>query len=154
MVGALNWLVTQVIATVAFVAAVTGSVPEPSTDPIFAAGGAAIRGYDPVAYFTDSWPVRGSPQFTYEWNGATWLFASAEHLTQFAANPDRFAPQYGGYCAWGVNFGYTASTDPNAWAIRDGKLYLNNSRWVHAIWKLTPGANVAWADQRWPELTR
>ena len=83
MVGALNWLVTQVIAAVAFAAAITGSVPEPSTSPIFAPGGVAIRGYDPVAYFTDGRPVRGSPQFAYEWNGVTWHLASAEHLARF-----------------------------------------------------------------------
>ena len=88
MVGALNWLVTQVIAAVAFVAAITGSVPEPSTSPIFALGGTAIHGYDPVAYFTDGRPVRGSRQFAYEWNGTTWHFASAEHLARFAADPD------------------------------------------------------------------
>ena len=152
MLGAFNWLVTQAIAAVAFVAAITGSVPEPSANAIFAPGGAAIRGYDTVAYFTDGRPVLGSPQFAYEWNGATWQFASAEHLAQFAADPDRFAPQYGGYCAWGVNFGYTTSTDPNSWAVRDGKLYLNNSPWVHAIWKLTPSANITWADKRWREL--
>lgn len=80
-------------------------------------------------------------------------FASTEHLAQFVSDPDRFAPQYGGYCAWGVNFGYTASTDPNAWAVRDGKLYLNNSRWVHTIWKLTPSANIAWVDKHWPEIS-
>ncbi|MHA1564875.1 MAG: YHS domain-containing (seleno)protein [Alphaproteobacteria bacterium] len=148
----LNWVVTQIIAVVAFVAVATGSVPEPSSSLVFAPGGVAIRGYDPVAYFTEGQPVQGNSRFTYEWNGATWRFTSAENLAQFTSDPRRFAPQYGGYCAWGVNFGYTASTDPNSWAIRDGRLYLNNSSWVHRIWKLTPGANISWADKRWPDL--
>ncbi len=148
----LNWVVTQLIAVVAFIAAVTGSVPEPSNSLIFAPGGLAIRGYDPVGYFTEARAVLGDPDITYDWSGATWRFASLEHLAQFTSDPNRFAPQYGGYCAWGVNFGYTASTDPNSWAIRDGKLYLNNSRWVHRIWKLTPGANINWADKQWPDL--
>src|SRR3954452_12028082 len=78
-------------------------------------GGAAIDGYDPVAYFTDSKPVKGNPQFNYTWQGAKWQFASASHRDAFAKSPERYAPQYGGYCAYGVGEGHTVSIDPEAW---------------------------------------
>ena len=87
--------------------------------------GKAIDGYDPVAYFTDGKAVKGQSRFTHEWMGATWLFASAEHRDLLAADPERYAPQYGGYCAYAVSQGATADIDPSAWKIVDGKLYLN-----------------------------
>jgi YHS domain-containing protein len=70
-----------------------------SADPVFQSSGYAIRGYDPVAYQTQSQPVKGSQQFSYQWMGATWLFASAEDRDCFRSEPERYAPQYGGYCA-------------------------------------------------------
>ena len=85
--------------------------------------GTAIEGYDPVAYFTESRPVEGASAFSHDWMGVTWYFASAENRVQFAAEPERYAPQYGGYCAWAVAHGYTAKIDPKAWKIVDGKLY-------------------------------
>ena len=83
--------------------------------------GTAIEGYDPVAYFTEGHPVEGESGFAHDWMDATWYFASAENRDQFAADPDRYAPQYGGYCAWAVARGYTAKIDPEAWKIVDGK---------------------------------
>ena len=85
----------------------------------------AIRGTDPVAYFTQGGPVAGSADFTHTWNNATWQFSSAENRDLFASNPEQYAPQYGGFCAWAMSQGYTASIDPSAWKIVDGKLYLN-----------------------------
>ena len=100
-------------------------------DAIYKNGsGLAIRGYDPVAYFTDQRPVKGLPQFNYSWMGATWLFATAANRDQFSADPARYAPQYGGYCSYAVSKGHTASIDPEAWRIVDGKLYLNYSKGV------------------------
>ena len=90
-------------------------------------GGVAIDGTDPVAYFTDGRPAQGSSDFEHEWMGATWRFVSAAHRDLFAADPAKYAPQYGGYCAWAVSQGYTAKIDPAAWKIVDGKLYLNYS---------------------------
>src|SRR5437016_4674828 len=87
-------------------------------------GGIAIKGYDPVAYFTQSKPVKGSSAFTYQWMNATWWFASAEARDEFARIPEKYAPQYGGYCAYGVSQGHTAPIDPEAWTIVEGKLYL------------------------------
>ena len=114
--------------------------------------GLAIRGTDPVAYFTQGGPVAGSSEFTYTWNNATWQFASAENRDLFAANPEQYAPQYGGYCAWAVSQGYTAAIDPNAWKIVDGKLYLNFNRGVQRRWERDIPGNIARANANWPEV--
>jgi len=89
-------------------------------------GDVAIKGYDPVAYFTDGKAVEGDEQYSYNWLGATWHFASAAHRDLFATDPSRYAPQYGGYCADGVSFGtVTTNIDPRAWRIIDDKLYIS-----------------------------
>jgi len=115
-------------------------------------GGVAIEGVDPVAYFAEGRPVEGSSAFEHEWMGATWRFASAEHRDQFAVDPERYAPQYGGYCAWAVAQGYTAKIDPAAWKIVDGKLYLNYSPAVQSQWQSDIPGNVAKADANWPGI--
>ena len=115
-------------------------------------GGVAIDGTDPVAYFTEGAPIEGSSAFTHDWNGATWRFASAENRDRFAADPEAFAPQYGGYCAWAVSQGYTASTDPEAWKIVDGKLYLNYSKGVQERWEGDVAGNIAKGDANWPTV--
>lgn len=119
---------------------------------IFTNWGSAIRGYDPVAYFTQGKPVKGSSDYEYEWKGATWRFSSAEHRDAFKANPEKYAPQYGGHCAWAVSQGYTASTVPEAWRIVDGKLYLNYSLGVKATWEQDVPGNIAKGDKNWPGL--
>jgi YHS domain-containing protein len=112
----------------------------------------AVRGTDPVAYFTAQQPILGLPQFEYEWQGATWRFSSAETRDRFIANPMAYAPQYGGYCAQAVSNGYLASIDPNAWEIVDGKLYLNYSLGVQRQWRQDIPGNIARADANWPEV--
>lgn len=124
--------------------------PALAAPPVFSNGGYAINGYDPVAYFTESKPVKGDAQYSLEWNGATWLFASAANRDRFRADPEAFAPQYGGYCAYAVSRGYTASTDPKAWTVYEGKLYLNFSRPVRLIWKRDIPGNIRAADRNWP----
>ena len=91
-------------------------------------GGVAIKGYDPVAYFTEGRPVKGSAEFAQEWLGATWHFANAKHRDAFAANPEKYMPQFGGYCSMGMSKGYVVSLDPEAWRIVDGKLYVYGSK--------------------------
>ncbi len=110
----------------------------------------AVSGYDPVAYFIEGRPVEGRKAFEFEWNGATWRFADADNLAAFQADPEKFAPQYGGYCAWAVSQGYTASTDPEAWRIVDGKLYLNYSKSVQSTWVQDIPGNIAKANRNWP----
>ena len=133
-------------AALAFAGAAAAQKPA-----IYAEGGAAIRGYDPVAYFTDSRPVKGTPQHTHQWQGATWRFASAQNRDAFAAAPEKYAPQYGGYCAYGAAQGYAVSTVPEAWSVVQGKLYLNYSRGVQGDWLKDPAGYIRKADANWPK---
>ncbi len=121
---------------------------------VFAEGGAAINGYDPVAYFELKGPVKGTSEFSLSWNGATWHFASAANRDLFEADPEAHAPQYGGYCAYAVSRGYTASTDPDAWSVHDGKLYLNYNRLVRALWSRDIPGNIANGDANWPGVLK
>lgn len=123
-------------------------------DPIYTGtfSSLAVSGYDPVAYFREGRPVEGSGDFEYDWKGATWRFSSAENLAAFKADPESYAPQYGGYCAWAVSQGYTASADPNAWRIVDGKLYLNYSKPVQGTWAQDIPGNITKADANWPRV--
>lgn len=122
-------------------------------DPVFSTYlGGAIRGYDPVAYHTEDKPVAGKRAHRVEWKGATWSFASAENKALFEGDPEKYAPRYGGYCAWAVSQGYTASIDPDAWSIVDGKLYLNYSLGVREQWSGDIPGNIAKGDANWPKL--
>ncbi|UWQ97709.1 YHS domain protein [Rhodobacteraceae bacterium S2214] len=122
------------------------------TPAIYAEDGIAIDGTDPVAYFTDGEPVAGSPDHQVMWQGATWQFSSAANRAAFEADPYAYAPQYGGYCAYAVSQGYTASTTPAAWSIVDGKLYLNYSRRIRRKWERDPAGYIAAGDANWPEV--
>ncbi|MEL7314135.1 MAG: YHS domain-containing (seleno)protein, partial [Cyanobacteria bacterium J06559_3] len=113
---------------------------------VYVEDGVAIQGADPVAYFTEDGYVQGSDEFTHEWNGATWHFASAENRDAFAGEPEAYAPEYGGFCAWAVSQGNTAPIDPTAWKIVDGKLYLNYDDSVQARWSEDIPGNIAKAD--------
>ena len=123
-------------------------------DPVYTSfiGNTAIGGYDPVAYFTQSKPVKGRGDFSYSYKGADWNFASQENLDAFKASPEKYAPQYGGYCAYAVSQGYTASTDPLAWTIVDDKLYLNYSKSVRQLWLREAKNNILKGDKNWPGL--
>ena len=124
-----------------------------AVDPVFSTFfGGAIRGYDPVAYHTEGKPVAGKRAHRVEWKGATWSFASAENKALFEGDPEKYAPWYGGYCAWAVSNGGTASIDPDAWTIVDGKLYLNYSLGVREQWSQDIPGNIAKADVNWPRL--
>jgi hypothetical protein len=139
----------------AFAAPAAATLARPAfamTPEVFAVDGLAIRGYDPVAYFKDRTDVEGSPEFSIMWKGAEWRFTNAENLADFEADPDRWAPQYGGYCAFAVAKGYTAKTEANAWSIHNDKLYLNFSRAVRARWALNKDGFIKDADANWPNV--
>ena len=119
---------------------------------IFAEDGVAIRGADPVAYFTQGQPVEGRTEFAYDWNGATWLFSSAQNRARFISDPEAYAPQYGGYCAFAASEGNLASTVPEAWKIVDGKLYLNYSLGVQQLWDQDIPGHIAKANANWPGI--
>ncbi len=110
----------------------------------------AVGGYDPVAYFSEGRPVEGSEAFELEHRGATWRFASATNRDAFRADPDRYAPQYGGYCAWAVSQGYRAKGDPAHWKVVDGRLYLNYNGDVQRRWEQDIPGNIRAADINWP----
>jgi YHS domain-containing protein len=120
--------------------------------PVNESGGVAIKGYDPVAYFTEAKPVKGTPAHTHAWNGSTWRFASAANRDAFAADPEKYAPKYGGFCAYGVASGYKVDIDPDAWSIVDGQLYLNYSTSVRRDWLKDTKGYIAKADTNWPGL--
>ena len=119
---------------------------------VFAPSGIAINGIDPVGYFTEAKPVAGDAAFTSVWEGAEWRFASAGNKARFDADPEAFAPKYGGYCAYAVSQGYTASTDPEAWTIHKDRLYLNYSKGVRKKWLRDTDAYIEAADRNWPAV--
>lgn len=116
--------------------------------------GVAINGYDPVAYFTEKKPVAGKADITYDWKGVTWRFASAQNRDAFKAEPEQYAPQYGGYCAYAVSKGYTAKTDPQAWRVVGGKLYLNYNKSVQSTWAKDIPGYIKSADKNWPGVLK
>jgi YHS domain-containing protein len=116
------------------------------------AKGVAVHGYDPVAYFVMGKPVKGTPEFSAAWKGATYWFANASHLQTFRTDPARYEPQYGGYCAFGVAQGAKPDIDPTAFAVVDGKLYLNLSAGVQRRWQADVPGHIRKADQNWSSL--
>lgn len=129
--------------------------PEVSTlKPSFFGGtwDAALNGFDTVAYHTEGRPVRGTEDFETQYLGVTWRFASQENLDLFLAEPDKYRPAYGGYCAWATAEGYLAAGDPEVWKIVDGRLYLNYNRKVSDTWSADIPGFVAKADANWPTI--
>ena len=114
--------------------------------------GVAVKGYDVIGYFDEKRPVKGKADFKYEYQGATYLFASAAHRGRFAGDPERYLPQYGGYCAYGMAKGHKAPVDPEAWSVIDGRLYLNYSLGVRTDFSKDTARNIEDAGKNWPKL--
>jgi YHS domain-containing protein len=129
-----------------------GEAQNKPVSEVYAPGNQAINGYDPVAFFTDSMPVKGSNSYSYNWNGADWLFSSADNLDKFKADPDKYAPQYGGYCAYGTSQGHKAPTKPETWTIVNGKLYFNYNNDVKKKWTADRDGLIEKADANWPTV--
>jgi YHS domain-containing protein len=125
----------------------------PVTPVNVTAEGVAIKGYDPVAYFIDKKPIKGVPEFEYIWHGAKWRFSSAAHLEMFRQSPDRYAPRYGGYCAYAVSQGKVADIDPDSWTVFDDRLYLNLNPDVKKLWEKDMRKYIRQADENWPEIS-
>jgi YHS domain-containing protein len=144
----------RVMAVLAlFVIMAFSCVKSSAVEPVnVTADGVAIKGYDPVAYFLEGRPVQGTREFEYTWMGAKWLFASAENRALFEADPEKYAPQYGGYCAYAVSQGKTADIEPEAWNIIGGKLYLNLNKEVQELWSKDPRGYIEKADRNWPGI--
>jgi YHS domain-containing protein len=119
---------------------------------IFSKDEIAIQGYDVVAYFKESKPVKGTKGFSMKYGDATWYFSSPENLKTFQSSPEKFIPQYGGYCAYGMSRGYKAKTEPDAWTIVNGKLYLNYNLDVRNTWNEKQAENIQKANVNWPTV--
>ncbi len=119
---------------------------------IFSTKDGAIHGYDPVAYFVEQAPVKGNEKYSLVWEGAVWYFASEENKERFEVNPEKYTPQYGGYCAYAVANGYTAKTDPTAWSIVDDRLFLNYNKSIQKKWDNNREAFIDQADKNWQSI--
>jgi YHS domain-containing protein len=116
------------------------------------ATGFVIRGYDPVAYFTGGRPVPGRSDLSAEYKGGTYLFANAANRDAFKANPEKYVPQYGGYCAYGVAVGKKFDIDPSSWRIVDGKLYFNLNPVILEKWSSDTKGYLRKSEENWPKI--
>lgn len=132
---------------IAFLCSCGGSV-----ESTFSTNEGAIAGFDPVSYFTNDEPLKGTEEYTCMWNGAKWYFTSDENRKVFEASPEMYAPQYGGYCAYAISQGYTAKIDPKCWKIVENKLYLNYDPDIQKKWEEDQSEYIMYADSNWPKI--
>jgi hypothetical protein len=122
------------------------TVPDSAGRPVM------LLGHDPVAYFTRGQPARGKPEFVADLKARSYYFENADSRAQFLANPARYEPQYGGFCASGAAFAVKLGSDPTAWEIRDGRLFIFGDILGHTAWRLDPAWNIDHADRLWPQI--
>jgi YHS domain-containing protein len=146
--AATPWLLAIVLSAGVFVSAVVGQAKSPVV-AVNTTNGLGLKGHDPVAYFTSGEPTPGVDQYTYRWKGVTYRFASAENLEHFKADPEKYLPQYGGYCAYAMSINRIADISPDRWAIVDGRLYLNKNLLAHTLWSVSKSGNIESADRNW-----
>jgi YHS domain-containing protein len=142
----------KIVSVCVFVLLLTTTAFAEGVKPVNAKEGIAIRGYDVVAYFNDSKPVKGTEQFQHSWNGATWHFSNEANRDAFAKDPVKYAPQFGGYCAYAASRDYIYDADPNFWKIVDGKLYLNFNADAKKEWEKDVPLNIKKGNENWPGL--
>ena len=142
----------SLVKTLTIITLLTYSVLSQAISPIYSRGSIAIKGYDTVAYFTKGMATKGNETYAYDHLGATWQFESQENLDMFVKNPEKYMPQYGGYCAYAVSKNTTASIKPEIFEIIDDKLYLNYSESVQRRWLKDAKSYIKKADAQWPEL--
>jgi YHS domain-containing protein len=131
-----------------------GAAEQTAIPAVNAEGGLAVKGYDPVAYFTGGKPTPGTDLYTTDWKGARYRFASAENRDLFVATPEKYAPQYGGYCAYAISVNRIADIDPDEWAVVDGKLYLNNNAVAQVLWSADRRASITAGDRYWAAVPK
>ncbi len=145
------------LAVIGLIVGIAGSTSAGSDSPVPAVNakeGIGLKGYDPVAYFITGAPTKGSEQYSFAWKGVTYRLASAGNLEKFKANPEKYLPQYGGYCAYAMSLDRIADIDPSRWAIANGKLYLNNGFVAEKLWSLNKNGNIESADRNWPQYPK
>lgn len=138
------------LLTIAAILLISTTIAQAQKSEVFITDGKAIKGYDPVAFFKESKPVKGVESLTYQYNDATWLFSSKTNLETFKKDPEKYAPQYGGYCAYGTAGGHKAPTQTNTWTIVDGKLYFNYNDKVKESWNKQQAELIEKANTQWP----
>lgn len=145
-----NFLLATAVAT----SSIAVAAPAFAEDAVYTSrwSNVAVQGYDPVAYFTDGAPTKGSDDFATDYNGAEFHFASQANLDKFLADPEKYAPQYGGYCAWAIADGKYAKGNAKNWAIVDGKLYLNYNGSIQKKWDKDRAGFITKGDTQWTEL--
>ncbi|MGB8193761.1 MAG: YHS domain-containing (seleno)protein [Chitinophagaceae bacterium] len=127
----------------------TSAIAQKNNSEIFQTDGKAIKGYDVVAFYTDAKPIAGNEKFVHNWKGVSWLFNTQEHLDSFKISPEKYAPQYGGYCAYGIADGHKAPTETGTWTIIENKLYFNYNDKVKQLWNKKPKEYIEKADNNW-----
>ena len=137
---------------VALLFLITACHAQPKTSEIFAPEGKAIKGYDPVAFFKQQKPVMGTDSLVFTYKDARWFFSSRENLDAFKENPMQYAPQYGGYCAYGTSQGHKAPTETDTWTILNNKLYFNYNQDVRKKWMKDQEGYIKKADEQWPMI--
>lgn len=141
---------TELLLAALIAAPAAAAAPAPAV--YTASDGLGARGYDPVAYFTEGKPAVGTAAHEISWGGARWRFTTARSQAAFEANPTRYAPQFGGYCAWAVSEHYLAPGDPTVWKIVDGKLYLNANARAKELWEADQAAAIQRGHANWPAV--
>jgi len=119
---------------------------------VFEKDGIAIKGFDAVAFHTEAKALKGSDHFTYRWKDTNWLFADQANLDLFKKDPEKYAPQYGGYCAYGTADGHKAPTETDTWTVKDNKLYFNYNKKVQEMWNKNQAGYIEKADKNWVEI--
>jgi YHS domain-containing protein len=145
-------LIGRLLAAALFVGVLVSAPARAETPPIAAvntADGVALKGYDAVAYFITGAPTQGLAEYTHRWKGVTYRFATAANRERFKADPEKYLPQYGGYCAYAMSINRIADIDPARWAIVDGKLYLNNNRLSQVLWSVNKPGRITAGDRNW-----
>ena len=143
---------SRLFILIAALFAIAPALAATTAPAVSATNGVAIQGYDPVAFFTAGAPQKGRVEHSYEYEGATWRFASADSLATFISDPSRYAPQFGGYCAWAVSQHYLAPGDPRFWKIVDGKLYLNANARAKELWEAEEADAIKRGHANWPAV--
>ncbi|MEO6233363.1 MAG: YHS domain-containing (seleno)protein [Ferruginibacter sp.] len=139
---------------IAFIAVIFSTAGSAQAVKFFNTKGTAIKGYDPVAYFQQNKAVEGNDLYTYDWSGSKWKFVSQANLDSFKLAPQYYAPQYGGFCAYGCSEDHLSPTDPNAFTIVNNKLYLNYNLDVRKMWQKDTDGRIKAADKNWPALNK
>jgi len=152
--GAAFAVMMVVLGLVVGIAGSAAAGADSSVPAVNVAEGIGLKGYDPVASFINGVPTKGSEQYSFARKGVTYRFASAGNLEKFKADPEKYLPQYGGYCAYAMSLDRIADIDPSRWAIVNGKLYLNNGFVAEKLWSLNKSGNIVSADRNWPQYPK